>query len=325
MALDEKLIRKKLEIHFNKDEKMINQYIKVYGLVIDMNHVQEIKNLLKKPAIYEVASDKDDPTFQIRVKCPVCSEEGLFCYELKSKCQNITHDRFMTPRYQGINGFRTINYSTIAVTVCPKCLFASPDKKDFITHAPQTNAETKSQLSNYVLDDLKKKTEERKAMLDKVTDLTAYFKYPRPIENAIMSYRLALHRAQIEAAFESPMAWFKSGMATLKIAMLLREDKRKDDEYIPLAAKYFEESYKRSEFQNSDMEFQILYLVIALNLRLNNLPPCQAFLGALDKVKSDKIAQNKVDPEVKIAAVEKWADMAKNLYADRENPELWDH
>ncbi|MEO7424532.1 MAG: DUF2225 domain-containing protein [Fibrobacteria bacterium] len=323
MGLEDKLIRKKLEVLL-KDEMLVQKYLRIYGPKLDMNNINKLKQDQLKTAPEGAAGDKDDPTYVIKVKCPVCNQAGLSCYEAKAKSLTANLDKFLVPRFVGVKPFRTVNYSLMAVTVCPVCLFASPDKRDFLTFSVQARTENKSQLTPFVLEDLRKKTDERKAMI-KGPDFAAYFKHPRSTEAAIASYRLAIHRALVEASLETPLAWYKAGMYSLKIALLLRDGGQPDDPVLKDAAGYLAKSFQQSELKVPEMEYQLLYLICALYLRLDEQTQCQNYMGVLDKLKSELTKAAKDDPKITTAHVDRWLDKAKELWTDREIPDLWKH
>jgi uncharacterized protein (DUF2225 family) len=324
MGLDDKLIRKKLEVLL-KDEALVEKYLRVFGPRLDMNNITKLKqDQMRAAASDGAAGDKDDPTFQIKVKCPVCNQAEITCYELKAKSLTSAPDRFQVPRYTGVKPFRTVNFALFAVTVCPACLFASPDKRDFTTFSVQARTENKSQLSPFVLEELRKRVEDRKKLIT-APDFAAFFAHPRSPEASIAGYRLAIHRAQIETSLETPLAWYKAGMYALKIALLQRDSRKDDTDALKEAVKYLANSFKSSELKQPDLECQLLYLLAALYLRLGEQAQCQSYMGVLEKWKSE-IGKGKGDnPEMTVAHVDRWLDKAKELWTDREQPDLWEH
>jgi uncharacterized protein (DUF2225 family) len=218
-----------------------------------------------------------------------------------------------------------LNFSLISVTVCPACLFASPDKRDFTTFSVQARTENKTQIGPFVLDELRKRVEERKTQIGNVSDFTAYFQHPRKVEAAIASYRLAIHRALVEASLESPLAWYKAGMYALKIALFTRDMGKDDEAILKEASEYLAKSFRNSELKTPDLEYQLLYTICALYLRLGDQTQCQAFMGVLDKRRQelDKLAKD--DPSVTTVAVEKWIEKIKDMWTDRDTPDLWKH
>jgi uncharacterized protein (DUF2225 family) len=324
MGLDDKLVRKKLEVLL-KEETLVDLYLRTYGPRLDMTYVAKVKASRQKAVADGASGDKEDPTYQIKVKCPICNQNDLVCHELKAKSLTTVADRFGAVRYQSVKGFRPLNYSLFAVTVCPACLFASPDKRDFVTFSVQARAENKSQLGPFVLDELRQKVEERKMMLAPVSDFPAHFRHPRSVEAAVHGYRLAVHRALVEASMETPLAWYKAGMYGLRIAVLLRDAGKPDDAILKESADYLAKSYRNSELKTPEMEYQLVYTLSALFLRLGDQANCQAYLGVLDKTKADLAKREKEDPTVTTSHVEKWLEKAKDLWTDRELPDLWKH
>jgi uncharacterized protein (DUF2225 family) len=325
MGLDDKLVRKKLEVLL-KEETLVETYLRTYGPRLDMNYVAKVKAAHQKTASGDgAAGENGDPTYQIKVKCPICNQNDIACHELKAKSLTVVPDRFMAPRYQPVKGFRPLNYGLAAVTVCPSCLFASPDKRDFVTFSVQARAENKSQLGPFVLDELRGKVEERKMLLAPVSDFTAHFKQPRSVAAAIDSYRLSIHRALVEASLETPLSWYKAGMYGLRIALLQRDSGKADDAILKDSADYLAKSFRNSELKTPEMEYQLLYTLSALYLRIGDQAQCQAYLGVLDKTKADLAKREKEDPTVNTTHVEKWLERAKDLWTDREQPDLWKH
>lgn len=323
MGLDDKLVRKKLEVLL-KDETLVEKYLRVFGPRLDMNNINKLKSEQLRAAPEGGMGEKDDPTYIIKVKCPICSQPDLCCYEVKAKSLTTTPDRFLVPRYAPVKPFRNVNFSLMAVTVCPSCLFASPDKKDFLTFSVQARSENKSQLSPFVLEDLRKKVDERKAMIN-TGDFEAFFKHPRTPDTAIAAYRLAIHRALVEAALETPLAWYKAGMYSLKIALLMRDNGKDDEAVCKDAVGYLAKSFRQSELKVPEMEYQLLYLLAALYLRLGEQTQCQSYLGVLEKLKAELTKAAKDDPSITTAHVDRWLDKVKELWTDRETPDLWKH
>jgi uncharacterized protein (DUF2225 family) len=188
----------------------------------------------------------------------------------------------------------------------------------------QARAENKSQLSPFVLEDLRKRVEDRKKLIP-AADFTAFFKHPRSVEAGIASYKLAIHRAQVEASLETPLAWYKAGMYTLKIALLTRDAGKDDEELLKQAVKYLANSFKASELKVPELEYQLVYMMSTLFLRLKEETQCQNYMGVLEKWKTELVKAAKDDPSVTTAHVDRWIDKTKGLWTDREDPELWKH
>jgi uncharacterized protein (DUF2225 family) len=323
MGLDDKLVRKKLEVLL-KDEMLVQKYLRIFGPRLDMNNIVKLKQEQAKAGPEGGQGDKDDPTYQIKVKCPICTQGDLICYEVKAKSLTAAPDRFLVSRYTAVRPFKTLNYSLYSVTVCPACLFASPDKKDFITHSVQARTEVKSQLTPYVLDELRKRVDERKKVVN-AADFTAFFAHPRSIEAGMACYRLCIHRAMAEAGLETPLAWYKAGMYALKIAMFLRDSGKDDTDILKEASGYLSKSFRNSELKVPELEYQLVYILAALFLRLEDQTQCQSFMGVLEKWKGEQEKASKDNPAINPAHVTRWVDKIKELWTDRETPDLWKH
>ncbi len=323
MGLEDKLVRKKLEVLL-KDELLVQKYLRIFGPRLDMNNITKLKQDHMKAAPDGPAGEKDDPTYQLKVKCPICNQVDIACYEVKAKSLTGTPDRFLVNRFTGVRPFRTLNYSLYSVTVCPSCLFASPDKKDFVTHSVQARTEVKSQLTPYVLEELRKKVDERKKIVN-AADFATYFAHPRTAESGMAGYRLCIHRAMVEAGLETPLAWYKAGMYALKIAMLCRDSGKDDIDILKDAAKYLSKSFRNSEIKVPDLEYQLVYILSALYLRLEDQTSCQSYMGVLEKWKGEQEKASKDNPAINPAHVVRWLDKAKELWTDRETPDLWKH
>ncbi len=324
MGFDDKLVRKKLEVLL-KDDTLVQKYLRVFGPRLDMGNVAKLKQeQIRSTAAEGVAGDKDDPTFRIMLKCPICNQSDITCFELKAKSLTSALDRFQVPRYTGVKPFRSLNYSLFAVTVCPACLFASPDKRDFLTFSVQARTENKSQLSPFVLEELRKRIDERKKIVA-APDIAAFFAHPRSPDAGIASYRLAIHRALVEASLETPLAWYKAGMYGLKIALLLRDTGKDDTEILKDAVKYLSNSFRASELKLPDPECQLVYTLAALYLRLGDQTQCQSYLGVLEKWKGEIAKGQSQNPDLTAAHADRWLDKAKELWTDREQPDLWTH
>jgi uncharacterized protein (DUF2225 family) len=325
MPSDVDEVKRRLLVLLN-DQNLVNDYIRQYGPTIDIKHIKAIKEK-REP---DTATEKDDnstigqdPVYEIKVKCPVCNYHSISCNELRAKSQQILTNKFLIPTYNGARGFRTVDYNMIAVTVCPKCLFASPDKKDFSRSGLQGQAEMKSQIAHAILMVLKEKTSERKALLGSVTDYENYFKRPRSVEAAIDSYKLAMARAKAEAWYEQPYALYKLGAYTLKIAKILKDSGKENHDQLKEALEYFEEAFRTSNCPLEDLEMQVIYTIIALNIKLSDFKKANSFLTVFSNLLNARTAEMKENPKLNTVAIEKWADRAKFLWEDRENPDLF--
>ncbi len=324
MTIDVVEVKRRLQVLLN-DQNMVNDYIRQYGPTIDIKHIKAIKEKRETNIRTEISDSGPghDPVFEIMVKCPVCNQSNISCNELRAKSQQILPNKFLIPTYNGAPGFRTVDYNMIAVTVCPRCLFASPDKKDFSRAGTSSQTEIKSQVAHGILMVLQEKIGERKALLGSITDYENYFKRPRSDESAINSYRLAIARAKAEAWHEQPYAFYKLGAYTLKIAKILKDSGKDNREQLLEALGYFEEAFRTSNCPAEDLEMQVIYTIVALYIKLADFKKANSFLAVFTNLINARTAEMRENPKLNTVTIEKWADRAKYLWEERENPDLF--
>ena len=309
-----------------KDVNLVNEYIRHYGYTINVKHIKEIKDrasgALTEPEA--AVEDGEDPVFETLVNCPVCGRNKIVRYELRAKSQQMQQTVLLVPIYTGAKGYQTADYTRHAVTVCPDCLFASPDKKDFSFMSVTGKGEEKSALPSSVLSTLREKTDERKILLAPVTKFENFFKKPRALDVVIDTYKLAIARAQVEAWYEQPYSYFKLGSYALKIAHLKKIGKGDDTETLTEALKYFEEAFRKSNCPSEDVELQCLYLIIALKIRLNDHTSANSYLTVFSKLMNERNEEMRTKPSLNTTCIEKWQDKSRYLWEERDNPDLFE-
>jgi uncharacterized protein (DUF2225 family) len=262
----------------------------------------------------------NDPIFEIQVTCPVCGRESIACYELRAKSQQIIKNKFLVPGYQGMTGFKTVDYSYLAVTVCSRCLFASPDKKDW--NRPE--GDTKSQIPGNVIMTLQERIGERMALLKSVSDVDCYFKRPRMRDAAITSFNLAMSRAHVEAFYEQPYALYKLGAYSLRIAKILKDAGSDNRETLHEALGYYEEAFRTSNCPSEEIEMQVIYTIVALCLKLEDPKKANSYIGVFSNLHNDRVIEMKDNPKLNLILIDKWTDKAKQLWEDRDRKDLFE-
>jgi uncharacterized protein (DUF2225 family) len=306
------------------DSNLVNDYIRLYGAIIDIKCIKEYKENIAKAAKIEIRTSGKDPIYTIKVKCPVCLHENIECCELRAKSQKVTQTKFLVPVYEGAMGYSSVNYAMEAVTVCPKCLFASPDKKDFSRYETTGHAEVKSQLPSNVLSAINEKTAERQTLVNLIKDHATYFKTPRIEDAAIASYRLAMMRAHVEVWFEQPYGYYKLGSYVLKIAKIFKDMGQSDTEFLTEAVGFFGEAFRTSNCPSEEIEMQVIYLLVALNLRLGDQAKAGSFIGVFSNLRSNRLTEIRENPELTTVTIDKWNAKAKLLWEDRDRVDLFD-
>ncbi|MBD3316762.1 MAG: DUF2225 domain-containing protein [Chitinivibrionales bacterium] len=322
MTIDVAEVKRRLKALLN-DTNLVNEYIRCYGPTIDIKNIKEVKEKRARSLRATEEGNGEDPIFEIQVTCPICNQEEVTCYELRAKSQSIVHNKFLVPLYKGALGYRTVDYTLLSATVCPRCLFASPDKKDFTRPAGTSVPESKSQLSSNAVMALQEKIGERRAFLKNVSDYEGYFARPRTDDAAIASYRLACMRANVEAWFEQPYSLYKLGAYSLRIAKIIKDGGGDNREVLHEAMGYFEETFRTSNCPAEELEMQVIYSVTALALKLGDPKKANSYLGVFANLKNSRLTEMKENPKLNTATIQKWEDRARRLWEDRDEADLF--
>ncbi|KMQ53022.1 hypothetical protein CHISP_0243 [Chitinispirillum alkaliphilum] len=319
MSIDVVEVKRRLLALLN-DPNMVNDYLRRYGPVIDIKKIKAVK---KNRASDSLPNRENDPIYEITVKCPVCNQDKITGYELRAKTQQVVQNRFLVPSYEGTMNYETVDYSLLAVTVCPRCLFASPDKKDFIKKQLSGPGEVKSQLSSHIIMSIQERTGERKAQLSPVSDFTSYFNRPRNFEASIDSYKLAMSRAKAESWHEQPYSYFKLGSYALRVAKIMQDNHIDDTDILKEALGYFGEAFRTSNCPSEELELQTIYLIVALCLRLNESKKAHSYIGVFTNLKNTRLEEMRENPKLNTTAIDRWNDRAKFLWEERDDPDLF--
>jgi uncharacterized protein (DUF2225 family) len=323
MTIDVVEVKRRLLALLN-DSNLVNEYVRQYGPSIDIKNIKAVKEAKKRNSVHlEEGGIGEDPIYEIKVKCPVCNQENITCYELRAKSQQILQNKFLVPIYVGTAGFKTLDYTLLSVTVCPRCLFASSDKKDFYRFDNTNRSEIKTQIASNVILTLQEKIGERKALLKTVTDYESHFKRPRTYESAIDSYRLCCSRANVEAWYEQPNALYKLGAYNLRIAKIIKDSTGDNTETLREALGFFEEAFKTSNCPTEEIEMQVIYLITVLYLRLGDFKKANSYIGVFNNLHNARNAEMRENPKLNTVIIDKWADKAKYLWDDRERTDLF--
>ncbi len=284
---------------------------------------QKIAEKAKQKAAAAAPLSDQDPVFESTVNCPICGHTGIINYELRAKSQQVVQTVFLVPVYSGSSGYKTVDYTRLAVTVCPMCLLASPDKKNFNYPSFTGNKEEPSSLQASVIISLKEKIEEHKLLLPDALGNADYFKRERSAQVAIQSYRLAMARAAVEAELQQPYSYFKMGSYALKIAYIMKCEGQDDTGPLTEALGLFKTCYEKSECPSDELEMQVVYLIVVLFIRLGDFTNANSYLNAFAKLKTDRLEAMKKNPSLNTKWIEKWEDKARYMWEERENPKYF--
>jgi uncharacterized protein (DUF2225 family) len=322
MTIDVSEVKRRLLTLLN-DANLVNEYIRQYGATLDIKNIKALKERRAKARQAAESDEGQDPVFDIKVRCPVCNRDEITCYELRAKSQQVILNKFLVPTYTGASGYRTLDYTLLAVTVCPRCLFASPDKKDFSRMQPGVLAELKSQLTSNVIMTLQEKIGERKAILRSVSDYESYFRNPRLDDSAIASYRLAMARAKVEEWFEQPYSLYKLGAYALRIAKIMKDAGVDNREVLREALNFYEEAFRTSNCPSEEIEMQVIYTIVALYLKLGDQKKANSYIGVLKNLRQARQAEIKENPKLTTVIIDRWIAKAAMLWDYREEPDYY--
>ncbi len=321
--IDENGVHRRLEIMLGS-KALADEYIKRYGYTV---HIAKVKGLIvaneyrqKVHAIdqpKEQSVDPTDPIFQVKVKCPACYCASISLWELKARSLTVTPDRFQMPSYSPAGKFRFVDYNLVSVTVCPQCLYASPDKKDFVCLDVRRNeipaALHQGEVAAILADADCRSTLLKTSGLDLI--LEHFYDRERTPKAAIFAYQMALERAKIEALRNVPFALFKMGGYALKQALIARKYGFDDTPYLQVALRFYKQSFEHSSAKGPQYESFTLYEIVALDMRLGDEGDAGNFLAVLDRLKSEQTTFD--------SGFNRWYNATRDLWADRENPDLW--
>ncbi len=321
-------VRKRLGLFLNDDEALIDAYIKNYGERVSMKNIKAMRDdfdiEIDEPEA-EGGTGLESPIYAVKVTCPVCGTVDLNSQALKAKSLVVTNNRFFAPTYTGASGFQSIDYNRCAVTVCSKCYFASPDRKDFVTFSNVTKSEKPSQMSRAIIHELGETTDDRREIFAENGGANNLFEAKKDIKQAILSYKLCIMRANVEQLHKGPFAAYKAGSYALKIALFEQMQGNDDLPALTQALDFYKDAFENSDYPSEDVEYRTCYVVAALLLRMGGKEKeARQFMSVLDRIKSELEQSQAENAQALIQSANRWSDMAQNLWDDREYEDLWD-
>ena len=329
--LDE--VRRRLAILFNQNQAMVERYIQVHGPKISIKAIQEIREEVGStppPVVPVVLSAPDgdgldpnleSPVFTIEVECPCCHKKEIPHRDLRASSMSIKNDAFLAPAYFPVGKFQKLNFLTVNVTVCPRCLFASPDKKDFIQFNRTTRQNIQSQISPGILSEIQDTMAERQELVELSRLGNDFTKCPRTLQLGALSYKLAEQRAKVESESKQPFAILKRANYWTRVALLQRQAGIDDTQALEHALTQYKEAFYRTDFPNPNSEFQACFIIFSIQLRFGLVKEARDYIGVMEQ--SKKAVSERKDAAAALQALEQWLGMAKGRWDDRENPELW--
>ena len=314
-------------------EHLVEAYLNKFGEIVNESYIEQIKNAAaaKKDAAPQAnaPSSGDDPVYEMLVQCPACNREDIVSYNLRSKSQVIKETLFLVPQYSQMQKYFAVDFNLLQTTVCPDCLLASPDPRDWSQKSKFTGKITESQLNEHtrLLAEIRNQEQARKTKIPDAKGNPTYFARPRSLEKAIESIELSIMRAEAESKYAVTATDFKLGSYYLKIADIQKKQKKDNTETLKKAEQYFSAAAVKSDIPSATLEMMSIYQVVALNLFLGNKTKAAEFLkitkDALrereQRVKEESTSENKAE----LTEVQKWEKRISNLWEYRDDADYW--
>lgn len=337
---DNSEIRSQLMNYFGHNEMMVDTYLRLYGSKIDLKAIQNVRTQVLIAAFNpesvsnigvmeeEAATPKkitkggeESPVYSIDLGCPSCKQKGIPHQELRAASLLVKHDPFLAPVYFSTGKYHNLNYLTCAVAVCPRCLFASPDKADFVQFDLSRRQFVQSQIPPAVIKEVHDAWPARRVLQENVVpERPDFFQCPRPYNVALLSYRLADMRAAIEAENKIPFSTYKRANYWIRMALLQKQSGKEENPMLEKALQHFKAAFYLSDFPSSAAEFQSCFIIFSLYLRFGQLKEAREYISVLEQSKKH-IGERKEPNAAKV--LDHWLDRCKKRWEDKENPDLW--
>ncbi len=325
-----------------KDDTLVAAYVEKYGEVINITNIKAIKEANKpddlaaelnslniKPSTQDSVEVGDDPIYESKLICPVCHDRNVISYNLRAKSQFVEESVFLVPIYSGVGKYRKDHFTKLQTTVCPSCLFASPDPKDFSKFVEYTERtiETQLKVHSKMLMHLKDNKLDRVNRLAELNLKSPSFLRPRSVEIAIAAIHLSIYRAEVEQQFDLPNTYYKRGSYYLRIAQLQKDAGIDNTEALTNAKDMMTHAVLDSDCNLFEVELQALYLTIALNIKLGIKDELGGFIKMvkdIERMVTDELTENPtIKYKKKHATMEKWEKRSKTAMEYREDESYW--
>jgi uncharacterized protein (DUF2225 family) len=324
-------VRRRLGIFLGQNQTLVERYLQVHGPKINMKAIQDLREEVAADSVQSPIpitnvtepqdTNTEPPVFSIELECPCCRTKAIVHRELRASAMSIKNDAFLAPVYFPVGKYAKLNYLSVSVSVCPRCFFASPDKKDFIQFNRTTRQQLPSQLSAGILSEIQDSLAERQEMVESAHIDKDFTVCPRPLPLAILSYRLADQRARIEAESKNPFAIYKRASYWTRIALLQRMAKLEDTQALEQALALFKESFYRTDFPNANCEFQSCFIIFSIYLRFGQEKQAREYVTVMEQGRKE--VEERKDPNA-AQALSQWLGMTKARWEERDNPQIWE-
>ncbi|MDX1961270.1 MAG: DUF2225 domain-containing protein [Leptospiraceae bacterium] len=265
-----------------------------------------------------------NPIIHSTVSCPICKWDQIHHYSLKAKSLSFKSNVFNVPIFVETPKYQLVDYNELIFSVCPKCFFTGAKKQDFSYTEGFSGKFIKSTVSPNILHYWgEKKSEVLDVLFGKMPN-EKELTHPRPGETIIASCKLGIYRTGIEIQFKVPYANYRRAKFHLLHHYLYRKVNREDkNDILKEAIKDLELAFSSSDFPEPHNEYEICYLVAAINMCIGEENKAQGYMKVLDETKIKLTQKAKTDPKIQLGEIEKWVNKVKELWQDRKETSIW--
>ncbi|HMV44320.1 MAG TPA: DUF2225 domain-containing protein [Leptospiraceae bacterium] len=266
-----------------------------------------------------------NPVMTTIVTCPICFHDDVFFYSLKAKSLASRQNVFSIPIYLDTPKYVYVDFNDYSFSVCPHCYFTSNRKQDFIYTDSIAGTKNKSTLLPKIIEHwTENKKEVEDLLIDNFVDENS-FKEPRTDEGIISSSKLGIYKTNLEILYKVPYSHLKRARAYLKLFYTIRKlYKNEDESILKKALEDLEYVFKESDFPEISYEYEVLYLISAIYMRLGDEANTTQYFKVFDKTKSEVLQKAKANPQINTHEVTHWLNRAKNLWQDRSDNMVWE-
>lgn len=261
-----------------------------------------------------------DPIYEVPQKCPVCSFETFYAYRLLSKTQMISLDDLLMEVYEGIRGYKTVDYNKLKVIVCPRCFYASERDSDFISLSTSAIKREFKEMKHALKKDLNSEIETRKSLIEKYGLDGNSFGKDRDYKVAMVSYLLAALCSEIKAKFGVEKSHRDTGLYYLKAAKmgeLAGETVEEVDKLLYKTSDALKKSYEIEELDVNSLA-EVFYLIIYANLVSNRHDEARTFLGHFDSYRRRLHNVQRKQGGVSTAKIDNYYEKIRDVMYDFE-------
>jgi hypothetical protein len=272
----------------------------------------------------ETISTLANPIMIYEVECPICFTQKIKFYALKAKTVSMRPNVFEIPIYEPSPKYTHIDFNELTHSVCPHCFFVASKKSDFINFDPSTDSRIDSQCDKKILNHFQNFPKEVMTILQDCFVNHESFQYPRTSEGVLTSYKLAVYKATLEIFYKIPYSYLKRARFYLRMYYFHNKFYKKlNSDYLMRAAEDLEEVFKLSDFPDRNYEFEVCYLLVAVNIRLGDDGKAGNFIKILDQSKGELTQKAKDNPNVNLTDINKWLGKTKELWQSRTEEDVW--